>query len=133
MIKRWLCGFLAAVLLLGMVAGFPVEVRAASAMTSSDALLEFLKTVEGFSATPYWDYGQWTVGYGTRCPDDKLEEYRANGITREAALELLEIALKTFEDALNSFIDQYQLTLNQGQFDALISCGCQKPTATSTR
>ena len=60
----------------------PVEPEAPvkpNILTSDDAI-EILKLEEGFSTYPYWDYAQWTVGYGTRCPDDKLEEYRKNGL-----------------------------------------------------
>jgi len=31
-------------------------------------LVPFLKTWEGFSATPYWDVSRWSWGYGTRVP-----------------------------------------------------------------
>ena len=48
-------------------------------MSSSDEAIRILKLEEGFSEKPYWVYAQWTVGYGTRCPDSKLEEYKKNG------------------------------------------------------
>ena len=38
----------------------------------SDSCVSMIKYFEGFHAKPYWDYSQYTVGYGTRCPDDKL-------------------------------------------------------------
>ena len=34
-----------------------------------------LKKMEGFSKYPVYDYGQYSVGYGTRCPADKLDYY----------------------------------------------------------
>lgn len=119
--KRILGIFLAALLLVSMVTGFPVTVRAASSMAVSDQLISVLKTMEGFSAKPYWDYGQWTVGYGTECPADKLEEYNKNGITEADALALLAKELDRFEKAVNGFIDKHGLSLKQHQFDALVS------------
>ena len=131
---KWLCGFLALVLVLGMIAVFPTQVSAASALVSSDKLVEYLKSVEGFSAKPYWDYGQWTVGYGTECPDDKLDEYNSKGITEEAAMALLKEELKHYEEVINAFIDKHKLKLEQHQFDALITfsynCGSMWTTET---
>lgn len=118
--KRLLCGILSLVLLLGMFIGAPVA-KAASALVSSDNLVEYIKSVEGFSAKPYWDHGQWTVGYGTRCPDDKRSEYNSKGITEEAAVALLREELTKTETAVNSFIDKHAMTVNQHQFDALVT------------
>ena len=120
--KRITSLLLAIVLFAGLVlTGAPVA-YAASEMCASDVLVEVLKKEEGFSAKPYWDYGQYTVGYGTRCPDDMLEEYQANGITEEEAETLLRNYLANVENTLNKkLIDAYGLSLTQGQFDALIS------------
>ena len=35
-------------------------------MTTSDEAVRMLKAEEGFSAKPYWDYAQYTIGYGTK-------------------------------------------------------------------
>ena len=124
--KRWLCVILAMMMLLGAYAGLIIDVRAAS-MEFSDTAIELLKKIEGFWEKPEWDVSQWTVGYGTRCPDDKLEYYKANGITEEEALELLYNMLDDFENAVNSFAAQHNLSLTQNQFDALVmfsyNCG----------
>ena len=72
--KRITSFLLAIVLFAGLVlTGAPVA-YAASDMSVRDELIGILKKEEGFSAKPYWDYGQYTVGYGTRCPDEMLEE-----------------------------------------------------------
>ena len=117
---------LAVIMLLSMCAGLSVEIHAEE-MTSSDAFVTILKKIEGFAKYPYWDQSQWTVGYGTRCPDDKLAEYKKNGITEEEALALLASMLADFEKAVNNFAAKYNLTLNQGKFDALVdfsyNCG----------
>jgi len=39
-------------------------------------LVDFIKKAEGFQAKPYWDYKQWTHGYGTKAsgPNDVITE-----------------------------------------------------------
>lgn len=91
-------------------------------MKTSDDLIELLKFEEGFCKYPVWDYSQYTVGYGTRCPDDKVSYYRANGITQKEAEALLRNTLANTEYLLNTkMIEKYGLNLTQGQFDALVS------------
>lgn len=95
---------------------------AASAMTASESCVEFIKQVEGFSPQPYYDYNQYTVGYGTKCPTEKYFDYTANGIPRDEADALLQEFLTDIASDINSkLIDKYQLTLSQHQFDALVS------------
>ena len=115
--RRALILMLALVLVLGM---FPVTAFAADRKTS-DACVDVIKYFEGFRKYPYWDYYQYTVGYGTRCPDDKLEEYKKNGITEAEAEALLQKELKSTETTINKFDDKYDLDLSQHQFDALVS------------
>ncbi len=101
--------------------------QASELMHASEDAIRILKLEEGFSSTPYWDYAQWTVGYGTKCPDDKLEEYKQNGITEEAAEQLLQEFVARFEGELLKFINKTGVQLNQNQFDALLlfsfNCG----------
>lgn len=118
--KRWLCGILTAVMLLSVFAGFPPSVRA-DEMALSEECIAIIKRIEGFSKYPYKDNTQWTVGYGTRCPADKLEEYQKNGITKEEATVLLLDMLADFEKSINKFAAKYGLALQQHQFDALVS------------
>ena len=118
--RRWLCGILTAVMLLCIFFQFPTPIRA-DTMTTSDACIEIIKKIEGFSKYPYKDNTQWTEGYGTRCPDDKYEYYKANGITEEEALALLHDMLADFERSVNNFAQKNGLTLAQHQFDALVS------------
>jgi lysozyme len=87
----------------------------------SEDAMRILKAEEGFSKTPYWDYAQWTVGYGTKCPDDKLEYYKKNGITEEEAELLLRTYVDRFEQDLKKFMNRTGVALNQNQFDALVS------------
>ena len=122
--KRIVSLFLAVIVLLTTIT---LGVSAEEVLTVSDDAVNLLKAEEGFSKKPYWDYSQWTVGYGTKCPDDKLDTYKANGITKSEAEALLKKYLKRFESELYKFINKTGVTLNQNQFDALIlfsyNCG----------
>ncbi len=125
MTKRWICGLLAAVLLAACLPNLPMLAWATEQttdMTVSDDFIEVLKKMEGFHGVPYWDYAQWTVGYGTRVPADK-EGYwtETNPITQEEALELLAQELAYFESEVNKFAQKWGLKLKQHQFDALVS------------
>ena len=136
--KRWISVFVAIALVLTMVTPFTAEAVESGAeyMTASEDLVRLLKSVEGFVAKPYWDYSQWTVGYGTACPADKLEEYQKNGIPEPEAQKLLIDALEWFEYSVNNFANKYDLHLEQHQFDALVSfsynCGTAWMSKTET-
>lgn len=121
MMKRVLSVVFAAALLVGLLAMFPVAANATSGMTISQECVDVIKQIEGFYAIPYWDYSQWTVGFGTTCPDDKLDQYKKYGIPMDEANALMKEQLAKFEDSVNSFIEREGLTLTQGQFDAMVS------------
>ena len=88
-------------------------------MTSSQMLLDLIKVMEGFSATPYYDYSQYTVGYG--CNANQPEGY-INSITPEEAEELLKRELaKNYEKSVNKFCKKIGKQPTQNQFDALVS------------
>lgn len=114
---------IALVMVCGLVLScVPFTSAAGSSMVTSDAAVQVIKNFEGFLKYPVWDYGQYSVGYGTRCPDDKLEEYRENGIPEEDAVALLREHLLIAETAINSrIIDRLGVKLSQNQFDALVS------------
>lgn len=97
-------------------------------MHISDEMLDVLKQLEGFSPHAYWDYSQYSIGYGSECPKGKEKYYMSkedggegNQITVEYAEELLRDELDYFEEVVNKFIDRHSLTLQQHQYDALIS------------
>lgn len=91
-------------------------------MTASGSCVKFIKEVEGFSSQPYYDYNQYTVGYGTKCPTEKFFDYKANGIPKSEAEALLQEHITNIENILNQrLIDKYNLTITQQQFDALVS------------
>ena len=122
--KRLLCCLLAAVIFTGSRMGLAPLSRAADDMTTSQKMIDVLKRMDGFAPRAYWDHSQWTVGYGTRCPNDMLDEYDAStgrDITEEEAEALLHEMLQDFEDEVNAFADNYSLNLTQYEFDALVS------------
>lgn len=119
--RRWICGLMALVLVLGMVPVVSAAAEENAAMSASPQFIELLKKMEGFSATPYEDYSQYTFGYGTKCPDDMVEYYKENPITEKEAEKLLREELASFEKAVNDFAIKYGLKLKQNQFDALVS------------
>ena len=98
------------------------QANAASSMTASEACVEFIKGVEGFSAKPYYDYSQHTVGYGTKCPTEKYFDYMVNGISKAEAEVLLRQVIADVGTTINQkLLNPYHLTLTQHQFDALVS------------
>ena len=106
------------------IASLPTE----PGMHASDDCIRVLKAEEGFSKKPYWDYTQYTLGYGTSCPSDMVQYYMTNGITKQEAETLLRNHLIKIERDINTkVIDKYGLELDQNQFDALVlfsfNCG----------
>ena len=123
--RRWLCGLLAAVMLVSVLSGLPLRTDAAETMTSSQAMIDVLKKMEGLAKRRFWDNSQWTVGYGTRCPSDMMDEYApgdtGRDITEEEAEKLLRDMLTSFENTVNNFAEKYDLRFTQSEFDALVS------------
>ena len=99
----------------------PVAADEITPMQVSEKMVKLIEQMEGFDAVPFWDYSQWTVGFGSRCPDEDLERYRENGITPEEADQLMRGELAKFVTDVNSFMVRNQIQLEQHQFDALVS------------
>ena len=111
---------LAITILFSLTAVGGLTVSAESALVMSDEGIDMIKSFEGFAAKPYWDVSQYTVGYGTYCPDSKYDEYMENGITEEEAEVLLREHVAKYEKAVNYFADKFGRELTQYQFDALV-------------
>ena len=79
--------------------------------------IDFIKSLEGFSQYAYWDYEQWTIGYGTACEENEYP----NGITEAEADALLRSAVVKYELYVNDFVSSNSIELNQNQYDALVS------------
>lgn len=85
--------------------------------TISDDGLALLKKLEGFAPQKYWDYTQWSIGYGTACGENDYP----NGITEPEASALLVKALKVYENYVDIFLTNNQIEVSQAQYDALVS------------
>lgn len=86
-------------------------------LRTSEQMIALLKQKEGFRATAYWDYAQYSIGYGSACTKDEYP----NGITEAQADILLREMLQTFEAKLDAFLQENYLTLTDNQYDALVS------------
>lgn len=104
----------------------PVKIEYDGRTISSEGM-RILKLEEGFSKKPYWDYSQWTVGYGTCCPAELKDYYMENTIPEEDAEILLHNHLIGVYKAIASFENKTGLSFKQNQFDALVlfsyNCG----------
>ena len=86
-------------------------------MRTSESCIQFIKQYEGFKRYAYWDYGQYSIGYGTRCdPSDY-----PNGITEEEADYLLRQMLLTFEPVVERIEKKRGKAFTQNEFDAVLS------------
>ena len=121
MIRKIVSAFVVLVLVLAMLPNMAFATEETAEFKASAELVEVIKKWEGFSKYPAWDYGQWSVGYGTRAPDEHLERYRAEGISEEEATQLLQGYMDSMGASVNSFIKKHGLKATQGQFDAMLS------------
>ncbi len=89
-------------------------------LISSQKLIDIIKDFEGFSATPYRDNTQWTVGYGSYCgdSDDPCPNIRLT--EREAETRLRKDLRKTYEPIVNKYCKSIGKQPTQQQFDALV-------------
>ena len=119
--KRVLRAALALMMVVGVLAGIPFRVNAITRMSASENCVNFIKNIEGFHAIPYWDYAQWTVGFGTACPAEDLQRYQQEGIPVGEAEELLRDMMVYFNQEVNKFMVRHNIQLTQQQFDAIFS------------
>ena len=64
-LKRIICLLLVTAVLMGCLT---MMVSADDAvLKTTEQGIQFLKSQEGFSANKYWDYSQYSIGYGTAC------------------------------------------------------------------
>ena len=107
-----MCVVLTLTLLTG--AAFAVET-----FTTSEECIAMIKEFEGFRSVPYTDdSGAWYIGYGTECEPGNYPM----GVSEAEADQLLRQHLAQRDELLvNSFLLQYGVSVNQAQFDAMVS------------
>lgn len=110
--KKIVCVFLTAFM---MAPSIPVT--ASSYMSTSQEGIDLIKEAEGYAQYKFWDYSQWSIGYGTGVSEDAYPD----GISEPEAEQLLRKAVVKYENYVNSFADKYSIDLKQNQFDALVS------------
>ena len=137
MMKRGLSLCLIAALLIGLFAAVPMTAYAASDMVTSEECIAVIKEFEGFSGSAYLDTdGLYTIGYGTRCPNDMVEYYKKYPMTKEEADAELRRVVVEYEASVNKFLDRHGISFTQGQFDGVISmvynCGASWLTKGNT-
>jgi len=81
----------------------------------SENLVNFIKAKEGFYEKAYWDYKQYTVGYGTKAQS-------ANEvITREEADKRLREEINQAAQQVAEMLNKREINLTESQKEALIS------------
>jgi len=90
-------------------------------LTTSDACIEMIKTMEGYISSPKWDVAQHSIGYGCNTTFAKKYGFDTDYLSKDAAHELMLFVLEGMEKDLNAFLTKYDISVNQYQYDALIS------------
>ena len=87
----------------------------------SEAGIQFIKNQEGFVSAPYWDYGQYSVGYGSRYDPNNSPITISVPITEAEADYLLRYMLKDYEAIVDKELAKGTVQHTQAQYDALVS------------
>ena len=84
-------------------------------MHSSQELIDVIKDFEGFSATPYKDNTQWTVGYGSYCGDSSKPKPNIRLTEAEAEARLRKDLSRTYEPIVNDYCESIGKQPTQSQ------------------
>ncbi len=91
------------------------------ALKISEAGVQFIKDHEGFAPNPMWDYGQYSVGYGSRYDPASSPIKISSPITLDEADYLLRYYLAGFEKSIDKVLEKGTVKHTQAQYDAIIS------------
>ena len=129
--KKLICIIMVAILLIGVMPMQKASASNADQLDISNEFLAILKQFEGFmyNGKPYWDYAQYSIGYGSYCPPEMVEYYTKNPITEAQASEMLVKELQRFITQVRNYLKKYNLTVTQSQFDALVTFTYSATTA----
>lgn len=83
-----------------------------------DSTVNFVAQWEGFRATAYLDYSQYSIGYGSGKMPDGRTVRPGDTITEPEARKLLRTLLIDYATVVQSSVTS---AINQNQFDALVS------------
>lgn len=97
------------------------EWPALPALKISEAGIQFIKNHEGFAKYPMSDYGQYSVGYGSRYNGNGDPISISSPITQDEADYLLRYYLASFEQAIDKVLEKGTVKHTQAQYDAIIS------------
>jgi lysozyme len=86
-------------------------------LSLSSAAVDQLKKLEGYSSTPYWDYRQWSIGYGSYAGSYDRNKKPAITVTPTSATALLITHVTVVIKNLQAMI---KIPLLQNQLDALV-------------
>ena len=89
-------------------------------MTTSQSMVDMIKDMEGFSAEPYWDVNQWSVGYGSGCGTDSSSKPDVVLSEEEAEALLMEDLADKYGKIVNEYCESIGRQPSQQQFDALV-------------
>lgn len=67
-------------------------------MEYKQILTDFFKIHEGFASKPYWDFKQWSWGYGTRVPGSIADSTKNPGGTISRAKAMVDALLHVEKD-----------------------------------
>ena len=115
--SRIICFLLAAVMIFSLPGPMTTEAAAETKMKASKECIQLIKDFEGFLEKPVYDFSHYSVGYGTACDKDDYPD----GISEREAEKLLRKGIAKIEWTLNRFISENDISLEQQQFDALVS------------
>ena len=113
--KNFFCLIMAVLLLFSCC---PAAQGAYTEMHFSDDIVAYIERGEGFTPKAFSDGTGWYIGYG--CMVDPADY--PNGITEAEADALVRSNMQKFADYINqNFLKKHDLTVTQGQFDAMIA------------
>ena len=118
--KRIISSFMIVLMLFSIVGIMPAGlVVSAASMSASDAAINIIKQFEGCKLTAYHLSGEtyWTIGYGHYGSD----VYQGMTISQAQADAYLRQDIGTAVGQVNSFLNKNGISVNQNQFDALVS------------
>lgn len=104
------------------LAEISVSAKSSADFSISDNGIAFICAREGFHSTCYKDNTQSSIGYGTKCTGSSVQPHASgsHSITREQALaEMKSQVESTYSPRVRN--QTSGITMNQNQFDALVS------------